>query len=251
MKDTHKLLVSAIFIDLLLIIMFLTIYILLDLYSNKKRESQSIVQITEITETVYNVEQPIQLNQSSELKQRKTTDLEYKKLSVNKIVEISKLRCTYGQAENIYKEVLLAEDRYGIPKELIFGLISQESQFYIYAKNKKSNATGLMQICPPALKDYNAWNGTDFELSDMYDVHNNIEVGVWNYQQQGYYLRNDSPTYTDMIISYNTGVGDFKRYKDYWYDEWNVKKNSYYGYLTNVKYYGSVFTELGIKYYYD
>ena len=151
----------------------------------------------------------------------------------SQMLELSDARVTSGQLELIYNQSLLLQDKYGIPKEVILSIISTESTYYSRAYNKKSKATGLMQICKPALDDYNMRNNTSFKMDDMFDIENNMEVGTWNIRQQMKYLKSDNMK--DAIIAYNTGVGDFKRYKEHWYNGVNIKNNSEYKYFEKVQ----------------
>ena len=124
-------------------------------------------------------------------------------------------------------------------------MASQESQFISYARNKRTKATGIFQICPDGLTDYNNWNGTNYVLDDMFDVKLNVEVGLWNLKQQAYYLRREPKvSYSDCIISYNTGIGYFKKYKEDWYNGWNPIDKTDYGYLIKVLDFSSQFAHI-------
>lgn len=152
---------------------------------------------------------------------------------LGRMSEISSRKVSQTTLEAIYNESVILEDKYGIPKELIISIISVESQFFVKAHNNVSDATGLMQICEPALKDYNIKNGTNLEMEDMYNIQNNMDVGTWTIKQQMIYLESDN--IRDVVISYNTGIGDFKRFRDYWYKGINIKNNKEYLYYENVK----------------
>ena len=156
---------------------------------------------------------------------------------------ISRSRCTYDEAIFIYDEIVRVCSKYEVPVNLAFGIGAQESQFVYNARNKRTKATGLFQICPGCLEDYNSWNGTSYTLEDMYDIEKNIEVGIWNFKQQAYYLRREATVkYSDLIIAYNTGVGNFKKYKDSWYKGWNPIDNVEYKYLNEVVRFSNQFT---------
>jgi len=54
-----------------------------------------------------------------------------------------------------------------LPKELIESVMNVESRGKPGLVNPKSGASGLMQIMPITLQDFNSRNGTDYTLSDM------------------------------------------------------------------------------------
>lgn len=54
-----------------------------------------------------------------------------------------------------------------LPKELILELIRIESGGHAGAVNPKSGASGLMQVMPITLTDYNQRHGTGYTLADM------------------------------------------------------------------------------------
>lgn len=73
---------------------------------------------------------------------------------------------------------------YPFPVELIESLIQVESGFKPGVVNKNSGASGLMQIMPIALKDYNLHNWPKLEMVDLQgssisSVRNQIKTGLW------------------------------------------------------------------------
>ena len=168
-----------------------------------------------------------------------------KQETVSLIKKISKHKCSTTEALFIYECIVEGCEKYDIPNNYVFGMGAQESQFISSARNKRTKATGVLQICPDGLTDYNNWNGTNYELDDMFDVKLNIEVGLWNLKQQAYYLRKEPKvSYSDCIIAYNTGVGYFKKYKEDWYKGWNPIDKTDYGYLTKVLNFSSQFSSI-------
>lgn len=57
-------------------------------------------------------------------------------------------------------ELRAAEDRYGIPRDLLVRLAWQESRFNVGAFNQASGASGLMQIVPRWHPTVDPWNAT-------------------------------------------------------------------------------------------
>lgn len=168
-----------------------------------------------------------------------------KQETISLIKKISKHRCSNTEALFIYECIINGCEKYDIPNKYVFGMGAQESRFISSARNKRTKATGILQICPDGLTDYNNWNGTNYELDDMFDVKLNIEVGLWNLKQQAYYLRKEPRvSYSDCIIAYNTGIGHFKKYKDDWYKGWNPIDNTDYGYLTKVINFSNQFSSI-------
>lgn len=113
----------------------------------------------------------------------------------------------------IYDEVEYWSKFYEIDKEIIFGIIETESQFYYLAKNwNKSNQTGdfgLMQINTVTISDFNNWTGRNVTEQDLlYDVRLNIEVGCWALNQKKcVLLRHDLYTIENLLYAYNAGQG--------------------------------------------
>lgn len=124
------------------------------------------------------------------------------------------LRCLLEKKDFSEYTYLLFENciKYDIPIELLYGMILQESRFRIDAKNKRSNATGLMQITPIALKDYNKHNNTSYTMEDLYDPHLNIEIGCWTYNQNRIYLSyyGIELTTENLLRAYNSGCTKVK-----------------------------------------
>jgi soluble lytic murein transglycosylase-like protein len=54
-----------------------------------------------------------------------------------------------------------------LPKELVESIMTVESRGKPGLVNPKSGASGLMQVMPTTLQDFNQRNGTDYTLSDM------------------------------------------------------------------------------------
>jgi len=64
-------------------------------------------------------------------------------------------------------ELELSKQKVPLPRELILAVIRVESQGQAGLVNPKSGASGLMQIMPITLKDYNQRHKTNYTLSDM------------------------------------------------------------------------------------
>lgn len=83
----------------------------------------------------------------------------------------------------INKEIF--DNKYPFPAPLITALIWVESRGTIGAVNPKSGASGLMQVMPIALKDYNQRSGnpilsmTDMRSKSEDKAHDQIRVGMW------------------------------------------------------------------------
>lgn len=73
---------------------------------------------------------------------------------------------------------------YPFPPELITALIQVESAGKVGTINKKSGASGLMQVMPIALKEYNRHNPEDYKMGHLRgktdtDAAIQIRVGTW------------------------------------------------------------------------
>lgn len=68
------------------------------------------------------------------------------------------------------------------PVDYVLGILQRESNGTSGAVNKSSGASGLMQIMPITLKDYNQRNGTNYTMAQLRDPNRadlQIRVGVW------------------------------------------------------------------------
>lgn len=70
-----------------------------------------------------------------------------------------------------------------LPKELVESIMTVESRGKPGLVNPKSGASGLMQVMPITLQDFNQRHGTDYTLSDMRGTSNDaalkqIRVGI-------------------------------------------------------------------------
>lgn len=84
-----------------------------------------------------------------------------------------------------------------------------ESSNNKYAYNRLTKATGLYQITPICLKDFNNLKGKDYKLKDMYNNEKSKEVCTW-------YITNRIPqllmhyghevTLENVLYAYNNGA---------------------------------------------
>jgi len=86
-----------------------------------------------------------------------------------------------------WRELIASElDRsgYPLPVELVQAVIHRESRGNVGAVNPSSGASGLMQVMPIALKDYNQNHAVKYTMSDLRSKTANgakiqIRVGLW------------------------------------------------------------------------
>jgi len=209
MKDNYvrSVLVAA-SIELIILAGLLTVFFNL----SKPAENTNIVinNVQEVTTPAVEIPKPVIVQEVTPPVITKSQQ-EIEASIVLRMQEISSYRTSYATEEYIFNTIKEKCKLYSAPTNFAWGMIGQESKFYPAAYNKRTHATGLFQICPDGLEDYNLWNGTNYSLNDMFDIELNIEVGVWNLMQQAYYLRReDNVTYKHCVIAFNTGVGDFK-----------------------------------------
>ena len=89
-------------------------------------------------------------------------------------------------------------------------VIEIESNWRESAVNRHSKATGLGQITPIALKDFNYYNGTSYALCDMKDAQRNMRVSYWflNDRIPQMLKHYGLPINTKTILwAYNAGIG--------------------------------------------
>ena len=95
--------------------------------------------------------------------------------------------------------------------EINMSIIAQiESSNNPLAYNAHSKATGLYQITPVCLADYNAYNKKTYSLNDMYKPDKCFKVSYWYLNKRipqllKYY--NIIVTRDNILICYNWGIG--------------------------------------------
>ena len=152
---------------------------------------------------------------------------------ISKIIEISDNQTSEDDAKIILSEVRDCSERFSLSESLILGIIAQESRF-VYTATSRKGATGLMQIMPIALEDYNNHNSITYSSSDLWYFDVNIEIGCWNLNRQRRYIHSND--ISDWIISYNSGSTNFKKNKE------DYRKK--YAYLDNVEKYRKIFENI-------
>lgn len=123
----------------------------------------------------------------------------------------------------------LTRGGYPFPPALILSIIHNESRGHVGEVNPKSGASGLMQVMPIALRDYNQRNGQNLKMSDMKGKSDHaaslqIRVGIdllgWFWKRAYGYLkpRIGSPTLDDLgqiaQLFYVAGPGGARKFLD-------------------------------------
>lgn len=96
-------------------------------------------------------------------------------------------------------------------------IIDIESSFNPLSFNSKSKATGLMQITPVCLDDYNQYHVFHFKMEDMTDPIKNLKVGIWYLEYRIPILLNSFNIVNcelTRLVSFNWGI----RYCKDWYE---------------------------------
>jgi soluble lytic murein transglycosylase-like protein len=99
---------------------------------------------------------------------------------------------------------------------LLDAVIQVESHWDANAYNKKSKATGLGQITPPALNDFNTLNKEKYTMEHMKDPQKNMRVTNWYLSEripQMLKHYNIPVTLQNILASYNFGIGNVKKGK--------------------------------------
>lgn len=81
-------------------------------------------------------------------------------------------------------EAELARSGYPLPPEHVLAVMKRESNGQVGTVNKSSGASGLMQVMPIALKDYNKHNSPKYSMADLRSKSNTaatrqVRVGLW------------------------------------------------------------------------
>ena len=150
--------------------------------------------------------------------------------------------CKEDYAKDIAHAVNRASKKYKIPHYVCYALIATESgrartadmtiSNVMNVNNRAkshANCYGLTQVSQAALTDYNYTFGTNYQLTDLYDIDISIDVGMWHFNRYRDYVS----TWTELYVIYNVGYGGFTRNNPYWYYDaegnWdNNKPNSFF-----------------------
>ena len=93
-------------------------------------------------------------------------------------------------------------------------IIAIESNWRAEAVNRHSQATGLGQITPIALKDFNQLNGTHYTMADLKDPQRNMRISYWTLTERiPQLLRHfkKAVTVDHILWVYNSGIGNLVR----------------------------------------
>lgn len=154
-----------------------------------------------------------------------TSDSIAEKALFNKSQLIKTKAIEHFDSKAIYEGALKASEKYDIPLYIIYTIIDAESDGKSYATNKSTNCIGLMQLDynNGAVKEYNLWHRRKFTEKELYNIGNNIEVGVWYYKwcldrirnyYTGYYKFALKDDYEEAYFIYNIGYNSYINYDD-------------------------------------
>jgi len=130
--------------------------------------------------------------------------------------------------------------KHNIEVDVILAIIAQESGGKNNLPVGKAGEIGLMQITPPALREYNTKYGANFKTNDLFIPYANIEIGVgyfaycFNYFFFTKSLDKKASTVW-AIRAYNAGITGALKYDrgiDYykkvmkWYNKIKEEKNA-------------------------
>lgn len=107
---------------------------------------------------------------------------------------------------NLQPIILASAERWNVDPALVGSVVQQESSGNPAATNKSGGgqgAYGAMQIRQAALSDYNAANGTNYQMQDLLKPQVGIDVGTW-------YLGKQLDKFNDpskALVAYNEGAG--------------------------------------------
>lgn len=123
---------------------------------------------------------------------------ESQNLDVNKVKSIENIKIDNDESR-IYKAVDKYSEKYGVDRNLVLGIIKQESNFDPKAVST-SGATGVMQ-----LMDFNV---EAYGITDPFNIEQNIEGGVRHIKG---YLDMFNGDVEMALIAYNGGEGTMER----------------------------------------
>ena len=119
-----------------------------------------------------------------------------------------------GVEEAIPKEFSVSENY----EKVIKAIIKQESRGNPRAYNKGSKASGLMQITPIVLKEWNQFHKDEhYSQTDLFNAKINKKIGEWYIHRlfNHYLLHYEiDTTLENLTAAYNWGIGGVVKIKD-------------------------------------
>jgi hypothetical protein len=150
-------------------------------------------------------------NEINELEVNKNLNISY--LYVNEIVDFTKIKkIGISEREQVIFDYLASKytKKYGLPIHIpyLFALI--ESDFHTNAFNTSTSATGLFQITPICLQEFNNLTGLNYTMGDMYDIEKNFEVSMWYIHRLVTHFKVPLNNTYILYGAYNMGPGNFQ-----------------------------------------
>lgn len=108
---------------------------------------------------------------------------------------------------------------YDLPDYIAFAIVNTESDFYVEAKQQKTNCVGLCQVSQKCLDEYNDKMSSDLTLDDVYcDIEKNLDVGFWYFNRllTAYGSAYSIDDFDDAYLAYNVGPVNYKKYKSHY-----------------------------------
>lgn len=135
-------------------------------------------------------------------------------LFVENIIDFSKIsRIGLNEREQAVFDFLANKyvKKYNLPDYIPYLFAAIESDFTINAFNLKTSATGLFQITPICLEEYNRNHQIKYTLLDLYEIEKNFEVSMWyiNRLITLYKIPYSEDDVYALYVAYNMGPGGF------------------------------------------
>lgn len=139
---------------------------------------------------------------------------------VNTAIKVWGASTDNNYAKELSQKIIEAADNNDLDREMGFAIAHIESDFRTNARNRKTNATGLCQLTPNCIDEYNWSHNTKYTMQDALDPDINLEIGFWYYKRilthyaKSYgYITTTTPEkeLRDAYLAYNVGVTLFSK----------------------------------------
>lgn len=134
--------------------------------------------------------------------------------------EISRART---KAQSYQAMIALAARKYGVAPDVMISIAYNESSFNPHASGAVQD-TGLFQVTPPVLTDYNRANKTNITIAGLFEPSVNADVAAWKLSNDFRYFNGNLEK---TIKAYNTGRGGINSAAARLY--WERFKRTYFG----------------------
>jgi hypothetical protein len=119
-------------------------------------------------------------------------------------------RLSLEDKRRFVENVEIYSRKFMIDPRLFYVFASIESDFYLKAYNRRTKATGIFQITPICLREYNNYHVNKLTLDNMFEMSHSFEVTGWYINRLKHHYKIPYQ-FRDLYWSFNAGPIAYKR----------------------------------------